>query len=113
VAEEIHALREALLAAHARRWTELVQRTDHPVTRRPEGVTTAFLDFLRGAGSQRRDGKAVFLSGLGYEGSSGEQRRLGVLRAAFAEQQRSTLGRTVWRLNWSEVPIPILAWPGS
>jgi len=116
VAEEIHALREALLTADRGRWAELVWRTDHPVNRRPGGgvTTTEALDILRGAGSRRGDGKAVFLSGLGYEGPGGESRLLGALRelrAAFAEQQRSTLGQTVWRLAWSEVPLPIVPWP--
>jgi hypothetical protein len=118
VAEEIHALREALLTADRKRWAELAWRTDHPVNRRPGGgvTTTEALDILRGAGSRRRDGKAAFLSGLGYEGPSGEQRLLGALRelrAAFAEQQRGTLGRTVWRLYWREEAIPLLAWPGG
>jgi hypothetical protein len=118
VAEEIHALREALLTADRERWAELVWRTDHPVNRRPGGgvTTTEALDMLRGAGSRRRDGKAAFLSGLGYQGPSGEHRLLGALRelrAAFAEQQRSTLGRTVWRLSWNEVPLPIRFWRES
>jgi hypothetical protein len=54
----------------------------------------------------------MFLAGLGYEGPAGEGRLLGALRelrAAFAEQQRGTLGRTVWQLHWTEVLIPILA----
>jgi hypothetical protein len=118
VAEEIQALREALLTADARRWGELVSRTDHPVNRRPGGgvTTTEALDILRGARSRRRDGRAVFLSGLGYVGPSGEQRLLGVLRelrAAFAEQQRGSLPRTVWRLAWREVPLPIRFWRES
>jgi hypothetical protein len=113
VAEEIHALREALLEANPERWADLLRSTDHPVTRRPGAATAAALDALRAAGNGGRTGEAVFLSGLGY-GSGGERRLLGALRelrAAFAEQQRSTLGRTVWKLCWSEAPIPIL--PGQ
>jgi len=48
----------------------------------------------------------------GYpQGQAGEARLLGALRrlrAALAEQQTSTLGRTVWRAHWSEVSIPLV-----
>jgi hypothetical protein len=120
VAEEIHALREALLAADPERWEKLVRRTEHPATRRPGGATAAALNALRAAADTRPSareiffagrGREMFLAGLGYQGSGGERRLLGALRdlrAAFAEQQRSTLGRTVWRLRWTEVPIPRL-----
>jgi hypothetical protein len=110
-AEEIHALREALLAADPKRWGELVSATGHPVAGRPGGAAAAALNALRAAGETRRDGPETFLAGLGY-GAGGEGRLLGALwelRMAFAVQQRSTLGSTVWQLHWTEVPIPILA----
>ncbi len=63
----------------------------------------------RAAASKRR-GADTFLARLGYpEGRSGEVRLLTILRrlrAAFAEQQSSTLGRTVWRARWLEVIVP-------
>jgi hypothetical protein len=108
-AEEIHALREALLAADPARWGKLVRRMDHPVTRRPGGATAAALNALRAAPDASSDARETFLAGLGYEGPAGERRLLGALRelrAAFAEQQRGTLGRTVWQLHWMELPIP-------
>jgi hypothetical protein len=112
-AEEIQALREALIAADPERWGELVRSTDHPARRRPGGATAVALKALRAAADAadtRRGGTAVFLAGLGYDGPGGERQLLGALRdlrAAFAEQQRGTLGRTVWRLHWTEVPIPM------
>jgi hypothetical protein len=110
-AEDIHALREALLAADPERWGELVRATDHPVACRPGGAAAAAVDALRAAGETGRDGRETFLAGLGY-GADGEGLLLGALwalRTAFAEQQRSTLGSTVWQLHWTEVPLPILA----
>jgi hypothetical protein len=65
---------------------------------------------LRQAASSKRRGADTLLTGLGYpEGRSGEVRLLSNLRrlrAAFAEQQNSTVGRTVWRARWLEVIVP-------
>jgi len=112
VAEEIHALREALNDADPERWTSLTRDTDHPVNQWPGGVSlTDLLGLLRQAAGSKRRGTDAFLSGLGYpEGQAGERLLLGALRrlrAAFAQQQSSTLGRTVWRARWFEVTIPI------
>jgi hypothetical protein len=61
----------------------------------------ALLAALRQAGVSKRRGADACFAGLGYpEGRSGEVRmltNLRRLRAAFAEQQGSTLGRSVWR----------------
>ena len=111
VAEEIHALREALKDADPERWGSLYRDTEHPVHQWPGGASLpAFVVTLREAAVSKRRGADIFLSGLGYpEGQAGERLLLSALRrlrAAFAEQQRSTLGRTVWRAHWSEVNIP-------
>jgi hypothetical protein len=107
VAEEIHALREALHDADPGRWGSLFEDTEHPVNRWPGGASLpALLATLRQAVASKRRGADAFLAGLGYpEGRSGEVRLLTNL-AAFAEQQSSTLGRTVWRARWLEVIIP-------
>jgi hypothetical protein len=112
VAEEIHALREALRDADPGRWSSLIEDTDHPANRWPGGASLpALLATLRQAAANKRRGADALLSGLGYpEGRSGEVRLLANLRrlrAAFAEQQSSTLGRTVWRARWLEVIAPI------
>ena len=112
VVEEIHALREALHDADPDRWAGLVRDTDHPVHQWPGGVSLPdLLGILRQAAGSKRRGTDAFLSGLGYpEGHAGERLLLSALRrlrAAFAEQQSSTLGRTVWRARWFEVIIPI------
>ncbi len=109
VAEEMHALREALSAAGHERWSKLVRSTDHPANAQPGGAAAAALDALHNAATGKRSGEGLFLAGLGYEGPGGERSLLGALRelrAAFAAQQRETLGETVWRLSWTEVPIP-------
>jgi hypothetical protein len=86
--------------------------TEHPVHQQSgQGSERAALAILGDAASGKRGGADAFLSGLGYpEGQAGEGRLLGSLRrlhAALAEQQTSTLGRTVWRAHWSEVSIPV------
>jgi hypothetical protein len=111
-AEEISALREALHDADPGRWGSLFEDTEHPANRWPGGASLpALLAALRQAAASRRRGADTFLAGLGYpEGRSGEVRLLSNLRrlrAAFAEQQSSTLGRTVWRARWLEVKLPI------
>jgi hypothetical protein len=112
VAEEIHGLREALRDADPGRWSSLIEDTDHPANRWPGGASLpALLATLRQAAASTRRGADAVLTGLGYsEGRSGEVRlltNLRRLRAAFAEQQTSTLGRTVWRARWVEVIVPI------
>jgi hypothetical protein len=64
---------------------------------------------LRAGGGMARE---TTLARLGYEGPGGERRLLANLRdlrAALAAQQHSSIGRTVWRMRWTEEPIPILA----
>ena len=113
VAEEIHAMREALQNADPVRWTRVLRRTEHPIHRQSgQGSERAALAILREAASGKRGGADAFLSGLGYpQGQAGEARLLASLRrlrAALAEQQTSTLGWTVWRAHWSEVSIPLV-----
>jgi len=111
VAEEMYALRVALHRADPERWDELVDRTDHPAAneRAAAAALAALIDAGRG---ERRSGADVFLTGLGYpEAPEGERRMLAALRelrAALAEQRETTLGRTVWRAQWSEQEIPRL-----
>ena len=112
VAEEIHALREALHDADPERWASLYRDTEHPANQWPGGASLpALLVTLRQAAASKRRGADTFLTGLGYpEGQAGERLLLNALRrlrAAFAEQQSSTLGRTVWRARWFEVTIPM------
>jgi hypothetical protein len=113
VAEEMHAFREALQDADPVRWAKLLRATEHPVNR-PSGKGSAqsILASVLDAASGKRRGADAFLVGLGYpERGAGERRLLGSLqrlRAAFVDQQNSTLGRTTWRASWSEVAIPIL-----
>jgi len=102
VAEEMYALRVALHQADPERWGELVARTDHPANER---AAAAGVD-------QRRQRRRGGLTGLGYpEAPEGERLMLAALRelrAAFAAQRETTLGRTVWRALWSEQEIPTL-----
>jgi hypothetical protein len=112
VAEEIHAFRQALHDADPGRWRRLFEDTEHPANRWPGGASLPVpFDTLRQAAASRRRAADAFLVGLGYpEGRSGEVRlltNLRRLRAAFAEQQSSTLGGTVWRARWIEVILPI------
>jgi hypothetical protein len=112
VVEEIRAFREALHDADPGRWDSLFEDTEHPANRWPGGASLpALLATLRQAAASRRRGADTFLAGLGYpEGRSGEVRLLSNLRrlrAAFADQQGSTFGRTVWRARWLEVNLPI------
>jgi hypothetical protein len=113
VAEEMHALREALQDTDPVRWAKLLRGTEHPVNRPSgKGIMQSVFAILPDASSGKRGGADIFLVGLGYpEGQAGERRLLGSmqrLRAAFVEQQNSTLGRSIWRARWSEVVIPII-----
>jgi hypothetical protein len=79
---------------------------------RPGGGAAAALEVLHAAASGRRNGWETALARLGYEGPAGERRLLANLRdlrAALAAQQRGSIGRTVWRLRWTEELIPVLA----
>jgi hypothetical protein len=113
VAEEIYAFREALQNADPVRWAKLLRATEHPVNRPSRrGGAQSVLAIVQAAASGKRRGADAFLVALGYpEGRAGERRllvSLQRLRAAFVEQQNSTLGRSTWRARWSEVVIPLL-----
>jgi hypothetical protein len=111
VAEEIYAFREALQSADPVRWAKLLRATQYPVNRASGRDAQSVLAIVQEAASGKRRGADAFLVGLGYpEGRAGERRLLGSLqrlRAAFVEQEDSTLGRSTWRVQWSEVLIPI------